>query len=54
MSLVSVLQTAHTGLTAAGVEVNAVSHNLANSRTNGYTTIRPVNVTSRPERGRSD
>lgn len=52
MSLISVLQTAHTGLTAALVEVNAVSHNLSNSRTNGYKTIRPVNVTQPPgERG---
>lgn len=52
MPLVSVLQTAHTGLTAAVVEVNAVSHNIANSRTNGYKVVRPVNVTQPPgERG---
>ena len=48
MPLVSVLKTAHTGLSAAFVEVNAVSHNLANSRTNGYKVVRPVNVTQPP------
>jgi flagellar hook protein FlgE len=52
MSLISVLQTAHTGLSAAVVAVDAVSHNVANSRTNGYKAIRPVNVTQPPgERG---
>ncbi|MGD9632748.1 MAG: flagellar basal body rod C-terminal domain-containing protein [Pirellulales bacterium] len=48
MSLLSVLQTAHTGLSAAVVMVDVVSHNVANSRTNGYKTLRPVNVTQLP------
>ncbi len=52
MSIISVLQTAHTGLSAAVVAVDAVSHNVANSRTNGYKVIRPVEVTQPPgERG---
>ncbi len=42
MSLASVLQTAHSGMAAAITSVEAVSHNLANSRTNGYKAIRPV------------
>ncbi len=42
MSLASVLQTAHSGMAAAITSVEAVSHNLANSRTNGYKTLRPV------------
>ena len=42
MSLASVLQTAHSGMAAAVTSVEAVSHNLANSRTNGYKAIRPV------------
>lgn len=42
MSLASVLQTAHSGMSAAITSVEAVSHNLANSRTNGYKAIRPV------------
>lgn len=48
MSLISVLQTAYTGLSAAVVAVDAVSHNVANSRTNGYKAIRPVNATQPP------
>lgn len=48
MSLVSVLKTAHTGLSAAVVAVDAVSHNIANSRTNGYKVVRPVSVTQPP------
>jgi flagellar hook protein FlgE len=52
MSLLSVLQTAHAGLSAAIVAVDAVSHNVSNSRTSGYKVIRPVNVTLPPgERG---
>ena len=42
MSLASVLQTAHSGMAAAITSVEAVSHNLANSRTNRYKAIRPV------------
>ena len=42
MSLASVLQTAHSGMSAAITSVEAVSQNLANSRTNGYKAIRPV------------
>ncbi|MGI9456582.1 MAG: flagellar basal body rod C-terminal domain-containing protein [Aeoliella sp.] len=42
MSLSSVLQTARTGIVAAITSVDAVSHNVANSRTNGYKAIRPV------------
>ena len=42
MSLASVLQTAHSGMSAAITSVEAVSLNLANSRTNGYKAIRPV------------
>ena len=42
MSLSSVLQTARTGMVAAITSVDAVSHNVANSRTNGYKAIRPV------------
>ncbi len=42
MSLASVLQTAHSGMAAAITSVEAVSHNLANSRTNGYKALRPV------------
>jgi flagellar hook protein FlgE len=48
MSLVSVLQTAHTGLSVAVIALDAVGHNVANSRTNGYKAIRPVNVTQPP------
>lgn len=52
MSLISVLKTAHTGLSAAVVEVHAVSQNVANSRTNEYKVVRPVLVTQPPgERG---
>lgn len=52
MSLVSVLQTAHTGLSSAVVAVDAVSHNIANSRSNDYKAVRQVNVTQPPgERG---
>ena len=42
MSLASVLQTAHSGMAAAVTSVEAVSHNLANLRTNRYKAIRPV------------
>ncbi len=42
MSLASVLKTARSGMAAAVTSVEAVSHNLANSRTNGYKAIRPV------------
>ena len=45
MSLGSVLQTAHSGMSAAAVAVDTVSHNLANSRTNGYKASRPVYAT---------
>ncbi len=48
MSLASVLQTAHSGMTAAITSVEAVSHNLANSRTNGYKAIRPVFAEQQP------
>jgi len=42
MSLASVLNTARSGMAAAVTSMEAVSHNLANSRTNGYKAIRPV------------
>lgn len=42
MSLASVLSTAQSGMSAAVVSVEAASHNLANSRTNGYKTLRPL------------
>ncbi len=42
MSLASVLQTAHSGMSAAITSVEAAGHNLANSRTNRYKAIRPV------------
>lgn len=45
MSLGSVLQTAHSGMSATAVAVETVSHNLANSRTNGYKASRPVYAT---------
>jgi flagellar hook protein FlgE len=45
MSLSSVLQTAYSGVSAATVAVDAVSQNMANSRTNGYKSIRPVYAT---------
>jgi len=45
MSLVSVFQTARSGLSAASVMVDAVSHNIANSQTNGYKASRPVYAT---------
>lgn len=45
MSLGSVLQTARSGMSAAAVAVETVSHNLANSRTNGYKASRPEYVT---------
>jgi len=45
MSLASVLQTAHSGMSAASVAVDTVSHNLANSLTNGYKASRPVYAT---------
>ncbi len=48
MSLASVLQTAHSGMAAAITSVEAVSHNLANSRTNGYKAIRPVFAEQQP------
>ena len=48
MSLSSVLQTARTGMVAAITSVGAVSHNVANSRTNGYKAIRPVLVEQSP------
>jgi flagellar basal-body rod protein FlgC len=42
MSLASVLHTALSGMSAATVSLEAVSHNLANARTDGYKAIRPV------------
>jgi len=45
MSLASVFQTARSGMSAATAMVDAVSHNLANSRTNGYKASRPVYAT---------
>jgi flagellar basal body rod protein FlgC len=42
MSLASVLNTARSGMSAAVTSVEAVSHNLANSRTNGYKAVHPV------------
>ena len=48
MSLASVLQTAHSGMSAAITSVEAVSHNLANSRTNRYKAIRPVFAEQQP------
>jgi len=48
MSLASVLQTAHSGMTAATVSVDHVSHNLANMRTNGFKASRPIFATQTP------
>ncbi len=48
MSLASVLQTAHSGMSAAITSVEAASHNLANSRTNGYKAIRPLFAEQQP------
>lgn len=42
MSLASVLHTSLSGMYAATVSVEAVSHNLANSQTDGYKSIRPT------------
>lgn len=45
MSLSSVLQTAHSGMSAASVAVDVVSQNLANSMTDGYKASRSVVAT---------
>jgi flagellar hook protein FlgE len=45
MSLTSVFQTARSGMSAATAMVDAVSHNIANSQTNGYKASRPVYAT---------
>lgn len=42
MSLGSVLQTSLSGMTAATASVDVASHNLANSRTNGFKSVRPT------------
>ena len=41
MSLASVLQSAHSGMSAASVAVDAVSLNMANSLTNRYKSFIP-------------
>ena len=54
MSLSSVLQTALSGMTAAVTSIDAVSHNLANSRTDGYKSVRPTFAEQTPtQRGSS-
>lgn len=54
MSLGSVLQTARSGMNAAISSVEAASHNLANSRTNGFKAVRPVFAEQKPSsRGES-
>jgi flagellar basal body rod protein FlgG len=45
MSLASVFQTARSGLSAAVARVESVSHNIANSQTNGYKAREPVYAT---------
>lgn len=48
MTLASTLQTARSGMTAAITSVEAASHNLANSRTNGYKSVRPAFTEQEP------
>ena len=48
MSLASVLHTALTGMSAAGVSIDAVANNLANMRTNGFKASRPIFATQAP------
>jgi flagellar hook protein FlgE len=54
MSLASVLQTALSGMSAASVSVETVSHNLANMRTNGFKASRPIFATQSPATHTSD
>ena len=51
MSLASVLQSAHSGMSAAAAAVDAVSLNMANSLTKGYKAVHPVFVTETAGQG---
>ncbi len=51
MSLASVLQSAHSGMSAAAAAVDAVSLNMANSLTNRYKAVHPVFVTETAGQG---
>src|SRR5262245_18082592 len=48
MPLGSVLQTALSGMSAATATFDAVGHNVANMRTNGYKAVQPVFATQTP------
>jgi flagellar hook protein FlgE len=48
MPLGSVLQTSLSGLSAATATLDAVGHNVANMRTNGYKAVRPRFATQTP------